>query len=33
MAKAYVIDGNSLLFRAYYATAYGPNPTIMMNIG
>ena len=29
MAKAYVIDGNSLLFRAYYATAYGPNPTIM----
>lgn len=29
MAKAYVVDGNSLLFRAYYATAYGPNPTIM----
>lgn len=31
MAKAYVIDGNSLLFRAYYATAYGPNPAIMRN--
>ena len=31
MAKAYVIDGNSLLFRAYYATAYGPNPVIMRN--
>lgn len=31
MAKAYVIDGNSLLFRAYYATAYGPNPSIMRN--
>ena len=29
MNKAYVIDGNSLLFRAYYATAYGPNPSIM----
>lgn len=25
----YIIDGNSLLFRAYYATAYGPNPSIM----
>lgn len=25
----YVIDGNSLLFRAYYATAYGENPSIM----
>lgn len=25
MNKAYVIDGNSLLFRAYYATAYGGN--------
>ncbi len=25
MAKAYIIDGNSLLFRAYYATAYGGN--------
>ena len=23
MNKAYIIDGNSLLFRAYYATAYG----------
>ena len=23
MAKAYIIDGNSLLFRAYFATAYG----------
>ena len=31
MAKAYVIDGNSLLFRAYYATAYGPNPSLMRN--
>ena len=31
MPKAYVIDGNSLLFRAYYATAYGPNPSIMRN--
>ena len=29
MPKAYIIDGNSLLFRAYYATAYGPNPNIM----
>ena len=29
MNKAYIIDGNSLLFRAYYATAYGPNPSIM----
>jgi len=29
MSKAYIIDGNSLLFRAYYATAYGPNPNIM----
>lgn len=27
--KIVVIDGNSLLFRAYYATAYGENPTIM----
>lgn len=27
--KMYIIDGNSLLFRAYYATAYGSNPTIM----
>lgn len=25
MSKAYIIDGNSLLFRAYYATAYGGN--------
>lgn len=25
MNKAYIIDGNSLLFRAYYATAYGGN--------
>jgi DNA polymerase-1 len=25
----YVIDGNSLLFRAYYATAYGGSDTIM----
>ena len=22
MAKCYIVDGNSLLFRAYYATAY-----------
>lgn len=29
MAKIYIVDGNSLLFRAYYATAYGPNPNIM----
>lgn len=29
MNKAYIIDGNSLLFRAYYATAYGPNPSIL----
>ena len=29
MKHLYVIDGNSLLFRAYYATAYGPNPNIM----
>ena len=29
MPKAYIIDGNSLLFRAYYATAYGPNPQIL----
>ena len=29
MNKLYIIDGNSLLFRAYYATAYGPNPNIM----
>lgn len=29
MAKVYVIDGNSLLFRAYYATAYGPNAKVM----
>lgn len=29
MAKVYIIDGNSLLFRAYYATAYGPNAKIM----
>ena len=27
--KLYIIDGNSLLFRAYYATAYGANPIIM----
>ena len=31
MNKAIVIDGNSLLFRAYYATAYGPNPSILRN--
>ena len=31
MAKAIIIDGNSLLFRAYYATAYGPNPNILRN--
>ncbi len=29
MAKVYIIDGNSLLFRAYYATAYGPNAKVM----
>ncbi len=29
MSKVYVIDGNSLLFRAYYATAYGPNAKVM----
>lgn len=29
MKHLYVVDGNSLLFRAYYATAYGPNPNIM----
>lgn len=29
MKHLYVIDGNSLLFRAYYATSYGPNPSIM----
>lgn len=29
MKKIYIIDGNSLLFRAYYATAYGDNPSIM----
>ncbi len=29
MPKAYIIDGNSLLFRAYFATAYGPNPQIL----
>lgn len=29
MHKAYIIDGNSLLFRAYFATAYGPNPQIL----
>ena len=29
--KFYVIDGNSLLFRAYYATAYGDNPSIMIH--
>ncbi|MCQ2743119.1 MAG: DNA polymerase I, partial [Bacilli bacterium] len=27
--KIYVIDGNSLLFRAYYATAYGDSASIM----
>jgi len=27
--KIFIIDGNSLLFRAYYATAYGDNPSIM----
>lgn len=27
--KIYVIDGNSLLFRAYYATAYGDSAAIM----
>jgi len=27
--KLIVIDGNSLLFRAYYATAWGENPSIM----
>jgi DNA polymerase-1 len=27
--QIYIIDGNSLLFRAYYATAYGENPSIM----
>jgi len=29
VAKVYIIDGNSLLFRAYYATAYGPNAKVM----
>src|SRR5574344_851494 len=29
MSKLYIVDGNSLLFRAYYATAYGTNPIIM----
>lgn len=29
MKHLFVIDGNSLLFRAYYATSYGPNPNIM----
>lgn len=29
MAKVYIIDGNSLLFRAYYATAYRQNEALM----
>ena len=29
MKKMIVIDGNSLLFRAYYATAYGDSSAIM----
>lgn len=29
MKKLIVVDGNSLLFRAYYATAYGGNESIM----
>jgi DNA polymerase-1 len=29
MAKIIIIDGNSLLFRAYYATAYGDKSAIM----
>ena len=29
----YVIDGNSLLFRAYYATSYGGSETIMRTSG
>ncbi|MCQ3035460.1 MAG: DNA polymerase I [Bacilli bacterium] len=29
MAKCYIVDGNSLLFRAYYATAYAGTENIM----
>jgi DNA polymerase-1 len=29
MQKMIIIDGNSLLFRAYYATAYGDKSAIM----
>ena len=29
MSKLIIIDGNSLLFRAYYATAYGGTDSIM----
>ena len=29
MAKCYIVDGNSLLFRAYYATAYSGTENIM----
>ena len=29
MKKVLLIDGNSLLFRAYYATAFGENPNIL----
>lgn len=29
MKHLYVVDGNSLLFRAYYATSYGPSPNLM----
>jgi DNA polymerase-1 len=29
MQKILIIDGNSLLFRAYYATAYGDKSAIM----
>lgn len=33
MAKILVIDGNSLLFRAYYATAYGGGPIMTSKDG
>lgn len=31
MSKTYIVDGNSLLFRAYYSTAYNSSGKIMTN--
>ena len=33
MSKIIIIDGNSLLFRAYYATSYGGNEIMRASDG